>query len=148
MAIHTEQRVQQLKSAIEELRGNREHFSDAAFSQILLLLLEKLRQLQTHDATLATSDEIRLVSVMFVDVKDSVQLAQRMETSDWKNLLDHAHRRVAERVTEWSGQVGQYLGDGLLCFFGAQRSAGDDALHAVSCALDIQNDMRAYNVTK
>lgn len=144
MAIHTEQRVQQLKSAIEELRGNREHFSDAAFSQILLLLLEKLRQLQTHDATLATSDEIRLVSVMFVDVKDSVQLAQRMETSDWKNLLDHAHRRVAERVTEWSGQVGQYLGDGLLCFFGAQRSAGDDALHAVSCALDIQNDMRAY----
>ncbi|MEO0561747.1 MAG: AAA family ATPase, partial [Chloroflexota bacterium] len=40
--------------------------------------------------------------------------------------------------------VGQYLGDGLLCFFGARRSRGNDAARAVSCALALQNSAAEY----
>lgn len=145
MSSNPNQQADRLKQALTEIRANRQHFSEASFSQIVMLMLEKLRQIQT--ATLEdspTDDEIRLVTVMFIDVKDSTEMLQHLDASDWKIIIDTAHEQIADIVMQWDGQVGQYLGDGVLCFFGAQRSHGDDALHAVSCALQIQSVLEQY----
>jgi class 3 adenylate cyclase len=114
-------------------------------------LYDKLRHLQTaQEAPLSAikSDENRLVTVMFVDAVDSTQIARRLEgegrTDDWKAIIGQAHKRLADVVEQWDGEVGQYLGDGLLSFFGASRSQGDEAERAVSCALAIQEDMGRY----
>jgi class 3 adenylate cyclase/tetratricopeptide (TPR) repeat protein len=139
MSISPSEQINRLKKALAEIRSNKETFSDESFAQIIMVLLEKLRRLQTILPTdIETRDEIRLVTVMFIDVKDSTEMIQQMEASDWKEIIAEAHERIAHTVALWDGQIGQYLGDGVLCFFGAQRSRGDDALHGVSCALQIQ----------
>lgn len=139
-------KTHEIRRALAEIWQNRAVFSQETLGQITLALLDRLRRVQTinlqTDPT-HTMDEIRLVTVMFVDVKDSTQLAQQLE-SDWKGVLEEAHRRISTVISRYDGEVGQYLGDGVLCFFGAQRSRGDDAQRAVSCALAIQNAMETY----
>lgn len=145
MSSNPNQQTDKLKQALAEIRSNRQHFSETSFSQIVILMLEKLRQVQTVvPEEKSTGDEIRLVTVMFIDVKDSTEMLQQLDASDWKVVIDTAHEQIADIVTQWDGQVGQYLGDGVLCFFGAQRSRGDDAPHAVSCALQIQSVLEQY----
>ncbi|MCS6836954.1 MAG: AAA family ATPase [Anaerolineae bacterium] len=141
-----ETKAQEIRQALAEVWQQRQHFSQETLGQITLALLDRLRRTQTrnHSAeSTPTMDEIRLVTVMFIDVKDSTILAQELE-SDWKGVLAEAHRRISEVVTYWEGEIGQYLGDGVLCFFGAQRSRGDDALRCASCALAIHSAIDAY----
>ncbi|MFN8373391.1 MAG: adenylate/guanylate cyclase domain-containing protein [Anaerolineae bacterium] len=130
---------------------NRQTFSPESHALIVRTLLDKIRMLQTLPASgtspspALSADEIRLVSVMFIDVKDSTLMAQKLkEPEAWKRLIGKAHHRLASVVEEWDGEVGQYLGDGLLCFFGAHRSRGDDAMRSVACALAIQHKMVGY----
>ncbi|MGJ3238170.1 MAG: adenylate/guanylate cyclase domain-containing protein [Anaerolineae bacterium] len=145
MSVNLNQQVIKLKQALAEIRANREHFSETAFSQIVMLMLERLRDVQTVTPfDEPRNDEIRLVTVMFIDVKDSTELVQQLDASDWKMIIDTAHEQIAEIVNQWDGQIGQYLGDGVLCFFGARRSRGDEAPHAVSCALQIQSMLEDY----
>jgi len=141
-----EEKSREIRQALAEVWQQRQHFSQEALGQITLALLDRLRRSQTRDQPpeiTPTMDEIRLVTVMFVDVKDSTILAQELE-SDWKSVLAEAHRRISEVVSYWEGEIGQYLGDGVLCFFGAQRSRGDDALRCASSALAIHSAIDAY----
>lgn len=149
MVKRTPQQIHNLKQALSDIRDKRHLFGDETFSQVVMALLEKLRRMQTlsiSDAADAPlSDEVRLVTVMFVDIKDSTAMSQQIgETSDWKDVIAMADAHIAALVAKWDGQIGQYLGDGVLCFFGARHTRSDDALHAVSCALAIQEKMTAY----
>src|SRR5689334_13004823 len=115
----TEQ-VKRLKQSLSEMRENKANFSDEAFAQVIMLLLERLRRLQTIEhETPRPVDEIRLVTVMFIDVKDSTEMVHQVGISDWKSIIAQAHERIANIIALWDGQIGQYLGDGVLCFFGA-----------------------------
>lgn len=140
--------IQRLKSAVKELKTNRHLFSEESYAQIVLALNDRLRVLQTRrtadNTILDTGDEIRQVTVMFVDVKDSTEIANRIGDENYKLVIREAHRRLGDVLEQWDGEIGQYLGDGLLCFFGAHRSRGDDAQRAVACALDIQTIIGSY----
>ena len=137
MALTPVEQVERLKQALSEMRANKAAFSEEAFAQVAMLLLQQLRHLQTVQQAEATpsADEIRLVTVMFIDVKDSTEMVHQVGAGEWKHIIAQTHERIANTITQWDGQIGQYLGDGVLCFFGAQRSRGDDAPHAVACAL-------------
>ncbi len=148
MTQKTHEQTQRLKRSLAELRSNRHHFSDESFAQITIVLLQALRSSQTEALPGdSQADEIRLVTVMFVDVKDSTEMVQRLDTSDWKSIIAQAHGRIAALVSQWGGQVGQYLGDGVMCFFGARDSQDADAVNAVSCGLAIQEAMAQYAQT-
>jgi len=139
-------KLMQLRQALYEVNQNKHAFTPATFSLLALDLLERIRKLQTLPVqpTIMTNDEIRLVTVMFVDVVNSTQLVQTMDNSDWKQMINGAHQRIESVVTRYDGQVGQYLGDGILCFFGAQHSQSDDALRAISSALVILTALDTY----
>ena len=138
--------AQALRTALNELRTNQEHFTPESFALLLSLIEGQLAQspAETDTEDMGLADEIRLVTVMFIDVVDSTRMAQQLDTSDWKTIIGNAHARLSGLILEWDGHVGQYLGDGLLCFFGAQHSRGDDALRAVACALEAIKRMQYY----
>lgn len=142
--------LQNAQKALDELHANRRLFSETTYQQLVLALHDRIESLGTlpqprpilgNDNDIAngisTRDEIRLVTVMFVDIEDSTRLARRLE-EEWKAFVDDFQQRLAQIIEEWDGEIGQYLGDGMLCFFGAHRSRDDDAARAVSCALAIQ----------
>jgi class 3 adenylate cyclase/tetratricopeptide (TPR) repeat protein len=140
--------IETLQTALAEVRAQRSQFSPKVFDTIITALLEKLQHDRAETDSKnhsAKTDEIRLVTVMFVDVVESTRLTQQMESSDWKDLISHAHKLMVATILEFEGSVGQFLGDGMLCYFGAQDSRRDDALRAVDCALMIQKHMEAYS---
>jgi class 3 adenylate cyclase len=69
--------------------------------------------------------------VLFCDLVDSTRLAAGMDAEDWRALVSRYHAAAGEVVARFEGHMAQYLGDGLLAYFGWPRAHEDDAERAV-----------------
>jgi len=74
---------------------------------------------------------------MFCDLVGSTALASRLDPEDLREVIGAYHRRVAETITRFDGFVAQYLGDGMLVYFGYPRAHEDDAERAVRAGLNL-----------
>ena len=81
------------------------------------------------------SAERRQVTVMFSDLVGSTALSARMDPEDLREVIAAYHTRVAEIVRRFEGFVAQYLGDGVLVYFGYPHAHEDDAERAVRAGL-------------
>ena len=99
------------------------------------------------DATLPTPDaERRQLTVMFCDLADSTQLAGQLDPEDLRAVI-RAYQQTSVAVIErFDGHVAQYLGDGLLVYFGWPQAHEDDAQRAVRTGLGIIEAMGVLNV--
>jgi len=77
------------------------------------------------------------VTVMFSDLVGSTALAARMDPEDLRELISGYHKCVAETVRRFGGFVAQYLGDGVLVYFGYPEAHEDDAERAVRAGLEL-----------
>ena len=83
--------------------------------------------------------ERRLVTVVFVDMASSTELAARLDAERFREVLAAFHGMVAEEVA-WLGGVAEgFIGDAVLAVFGIPASHDDDALRAVRAALEIRD---------
>ena len=89
-------------------------------------------------------DERKFVTALFVDIVGSTALAEAMDPEDWREIVAGAHALVAEAVRRYDGTVAQFLGDGVLAFFGAPIAHEDDAERAIRAALAIDDSIRVY----
>jgi class 3 adenylate cyclase/tetratricopeptide (TPR) repeat protein len=85
----------------------------------------------------ADTAERRQVTVMFSDLVGSTALAARMDPEDLRELISAYKKCVAEAVHRFGGFVAQYLGDGVLVYFGYPEAHEDDAERAVRAGLDV-----------
>lgn len=92
----------------------------------------------------STPSERKLVTVLVVDVVGSTALAERMDPEEWSAIVMGAHELMTKAVHMFGGTVAQFTGDGLVAFFGAPRTREDDAVRAVQAALELQNQIGAY----
>src|SRR5262250_3030146 len=92
----------------------------------------------------ALEGERKQVTVLFCDIVDSSQLAERLDPEAMHEIMDRALRLMAEAVHRYEGTVNQFLGDGLMALFGAPVALEDHALRAVHAALAIQETVTAY----
>jgi len=139
--------IAKLRATLAEIFARRDVFTEETYTQIIIAIYDKIRTLQTTAEAPQPElegDEIRLLTIMFVDIVDSTEMTQSLEADDWKATIGAAHSRVSRLVHEWGGVVGQYLGDGLLCFFGTIHSQEDDALRATHCALAIHSTLARF----
>ena len=89
-------------------------------------------------ATTASSDaERRQLTVMFCDLVGSTALSERLDPEDLRQLISTYRRTAGDVVARYDGHVAQYLGDGLMVYFGWPRAHEDDAERAVRAALEI-----------
>ena len=84
-----------------------------------------------------SSDERRLVTILFADIVGSTSFAERLDAEDWKAIVDPALARFTAVIESHGGRVAQLLGDGLLAFFGAPVVHEDDAIRAVRAGLGL-----------
>jgi len=85
----------------------------------------------------ADTAERRQVTVMFSDLVGSTALSARMDPEDLRELISAYHKCVAEAVRRFGGFVAQYLGDGVLVYFGYPEAHEDDAERAVRAGLEL-----------
>jgi class 3 adenylate cyclase/predicted ATPase len=81
--------------------------------------------------------ERRQVTVMFSDLVGSTALSARMDPEDLREVIAAYHKCVAEIVHRFDGFVAQYLGDGVLVYFGYPHAHEDDAERAVRAGLEL-----------
>jgi len=83
----------------------------------------------------AADAELRHITVMFCDLHRSTVLAETMDIEDYANLIKSYLRAVKDVVDGHQGHTAQYMGDGVVAYFGYPAAREDDALRAVQCAL-------------
>lgn len=88
-----------------------------------------------------TGRERKLITVLFADVVDSTAIAEEMDPEDWSVTMNRAFDLMVEAVQKYEGTVAQFLGDGILAFFGAPVAHEDDPQRAVWAALQIQDSI-------
>src|SRR5437588_3835975 len=81
--------------------------------------------------------ERRQVTVLFSDLVGSTALSARMDPEDLREVISAYHKCVAETVRRLGGFVAQYLGDGILVYFGYPTAHEDDAERAVRVGLEL-----------
>jgi class 3 adenylate cyclase len=81
--------------------------------------------------------ERRQITVMFSDLVGSTALSVRMDPEDLREVISVYQKCAAEIVHRFGGFVAQYLGDGVLVYFGYPQAHEDDAERAVRAALEL-----------
>jgi hypothetical protein len=80
------------------------------------------------------SAERRQLTVLFCDL-GSTRLAAGLDPEDWRDVVRRYQEAAAAVVGRFDGHVAQYLGDGILAYFGWPRAHEDDAERAVRAGL-------------
>src|SRR5262245_60556278 len=79
--------------------------------------------------------ERRQLTVLFCDLVRSTALSTQLDPEDYREVVHAYHQRCAEVIQRFEGYVAQYLGDGVLVYFGYPMAHEDDALRAVRAGL-------------
>jgi class 3 adenylate cyclase len=79
--------------------------------------------------------ERRQLTVLFCDLVDSTPLASQLDPEDLREVVRAYQETCAKVIARFDGHIAQYLGDGLLVYFGYPRAHEDDAQRAVRAGL-------------
>ena len=88
--------------------------------------------------------ERKQVTVLFADVKGSMELSEQLDDEDWHRILDRFFEILSDGVHRFEGTVNQYTGDGIMALFGAPIAHEDHAQRACYAALHIRSEIDRY----
>src|SRR5437016_8074949 len=86
----------------------------------------------------ALEGERKLVTVLFADLKGSMELLADRDPEEARKLVDPVLERMMEAVHRYEGTVNQVMGDGIMALFGAPLALEDHAVRACYAALRMQ----------
>ena len=92
----------------------------------------------------ALEGERKQVTVLFADLKGSMELLANRDPEDARKLLDPVLERMMEAVHHYEGTVNQAMGDGIMALFGAPLAHEDHAVRACYAALRMQESVKHY----
>jgi class 3 adenylate cyclase/predicted ATPase len=99
-----------------------------------------------NDATPAPgTDERRALSIVFCDLVGSTALAQSMDPERLRELVARYQKLAGAAIARFGGHVAQYLGDGILAYFGYPHAQEDEAERAVRAACAIIESLAQAN---
>ena len=100
------------------------------------------RKIPLHDVAPPAQDgaseaQRRQLTVLFCDLVDSTPLARQLDPEDYREVVRAYQTACADVIQRFDGYIAQYLGDGLLVYFGYPQAHEDDAQRAVRAGLEI-----------
>jgi class 3 adenylate cyclase/tetratricopeptide (TPR) repeat protein len=93
----------------------------------------------------ALEGERKQVTVLFADLKGSMELLADRDPEEARQLLDPVLERMMAAVHRYEGTVNQVMGDGIMALFGAPIAHEDHAVRACYAALAMQTALRRYS---
>jgi class 3 adenylate cyclase len=92
----------------------------------------------------ALEGERKQVTVLFADLKGSMELLADRDPEEARKILDPVLERMMEAVHRYEGTVNQVMGDGIMALFGAPLAHEDHAVRACYAALRMQELVKKY----
>jgi class 3 adenylate cyclase/tetratricopeptide (TPR) repeat protein len=102
-------------------------------------LAEKILQSKS-----ALEGERKQVTVLFADVKGSMDLSEQVDAEEWHGIMDRFFAILSEGVHRFEGTINQFTGDGIMGLFGAPIAHEDHAQRACYAALHLKDELRRY----
>jgi class 3 adenylate cyclase/tetratricopeptide (TPR) repeat protein len=93
----------------------------------------------------ALEGERKQVTVLFADLKGSLELLADRDPEEARQLLDPVLQHMMAAVHRYEGTVNQVMGDGIMALFGAPLAHEDHAVRACYAALAMQDALRRYS---
>ena len=81
--------------------------------------------------------------MLFCDLVDSTTLARQLDPEDYREVVRVYQATCADVIQRFDGYIAQYLGDGLLVYFGYPQAHEDDAQRAVRAGLEMLGALAA-----
>src|SRR5262245_604151 len=107
--------------------------------------VQTLQEAPSHVATGVPEAERRQLTVLFCDLADSTRLARQLDPEDLREVIRAYQATCVAVIQRFAGHVAQYLGDGLLVYFGYPQAHEDDAQRAVRTGLGMLAAMETLN---
>jgi class 3 adenylate cyclase/tetratricopeptide (TPR) repeat protein len=92
----------------------------------------------------ALEGERKQVTILFADLRGSMELLSDRDPEEARRLLDPVLERMMEAVHHYEGTVNQVMGDGIMALFGAPLAHDDHAVRACYAALRMQEQIGRY----
>jgi len=92
----------------------------------------------------ALEGERKQVTVLFADLKGSMELFTDRDPEEARKLLDPVIDQMMEAVHRFEGTVNHVMGDGIVALFGAPLAHEDHAVRACYAALRMQEMVKRY----
>lgn len=92
------------------------------------------------------SPELRQLTIMFCDLVDATALCARLSPEQWRQVVLAYQQASVAVISRCGGTVAQYLGDGLLVYFGYPQAQEDAAVRAVHAGLDLVRNVTALEI--
>ena len=92
----------------------------------------------------AIEGERKQVTVLFADLKGSMELIANRDPEEARTLLEGVVERMMDAVHRYEGTVNNVMGDGIMALFGAPLAHEDHAVRACYAALQMQDSVRRY----
>src|SRR5215467_5295184 len=92
----------------------------------------------------ALEGERKQVTVLFADMKGSMELLADRDPEEARKLLDPVIEQMMEAVYRYEGTVSNLMGDGIMALFGAPVAHEDHAVRACYAALRMQESVKRY----
>ncbi len=89
--------------------------------------------------------EERIVSVMFIDIRNFTSICEDLTPHQSLDLLNRYLKVMSEVIEQFDGVVDKYTGDGLMALFGAPIAREGDHLRAIQAALQIVRELKALS---
>ena len=92
----------------------------------------------------ALEGERKQVTVLFADLKGSMELLADRDPEEAREILDPVLEHMMEAVHRFEGTVNQVMGDGIMALFGAPIAHEDHAVRVCYAALQMQDSVKRY----
>ena len=116
-----------IATAIAALEAQRSILGSTVVDAALVPLQREVERLRAQHEPELPRQQLKQVSVLFVDVVGSTAIGQRLNPEEIHAVMDGALSRLTAAVEALHGRVLQYTGDGMLAAFGTEASSEDDA---------------------
>ncbi|NEP11716.1 MAG: adenylate/guanylate cyclase domain-containing protein [Symploca sp. SIO2C1] len=106
---------------------------------------EIVAKLLENPQGLSLGGERRKITILVSDLRGFTSLSERLPPEEVVKILNFYLGYMADVITSYRGTIDEFMGDGILVFFGAPTVRENDAERAVACAVAMQLAMEPVN---
>ena len=136
---------EELRTQIEAAAADLEHLQQACARLAPAGVVQRLIT-ESAEPERTAAAERKIATAMFVDIVGFSAISERLEPAILVRVVNGYYQRMSDAIGEHRGQVGSYIGDGIVAYFGALQPNPWQCGDAVRAALAMREAIRTYNV--
>jgi len=88
----------------------------------------------------------RQLTVLYLDLVGSTTLSQQLDPEDYGDLIGQFRKRCSYKVIRYGGYIAQFMGDGILAYFGYPVAQENAVVHAITSAMEVVSEVHGSKV--